>query len=72
MSGAGSIKYDGSDEHNIYEIKTTGKGSFILKAKDLQDSFKYANKQDKTMVWVIEFLEHDLVVYVFPSRTFEI
>lgn len=63
-SGAGSIKEDGSDDHNLYEIKNTRKKSFSLKALDLRTSFKRAVQQGKRSVWIIDFDDESFVAEV--------
>lgn len=54
MSGAGSIKEDGSDDHTLYEVKDARK-SFTLNAKDLHATLVRAARQGKQGVWLIHF-----------------
>jgi len=60
MSGAGNIKYDGmrkaveENEASIIEVKKSDK-SFTLKSDDLLKSLRYAQKQNKEVVWHIKF-----------------
>lgn len=63
MSGAGSIKEDGSDEHCLYEVKLTRK-SFSLKGSDLLKTLVRAVRQGKMGVWLIYFSDHDLTAEI--------
>lgn len=60
MSGAGNIKYDGmrkavvENEASIIEVKKVDK-NFTLKADDLLKSLRYAQAQNKEVVWHIKF-----------------
>lgn len=63
-SGAGSIKEDGSDDLNLYEVKNTKKKSFSLKALDLRASFNRACRQGKRSVWLIDFDDENYVAEI--------
>ncbi len=63
MSGAGSIKEDGSDDHNLYEVKLANK-SFTLKSKDLVKTLVRAIRQGKQGVWLIHFDDDDLTAEI--------
>lgn len=71
MSGAGSIKDDGSThtvgaellEDEVFEIKDCVK-SFRLSAKDLRKSFVNAVRQGKTSVWLIYFTDQNFTAEV--------
>lgn len=54
MSGAGSIKEDGSTDDELFEIKDANK-SFTLAGAELLQSFKRAMQQEKEAVWIIRF-----------------
>lgn len=56
-SGALSIKYDGSTEHSIVEMKDASK-SYAMTAKYVGDLFKHASKQSKDAILIIQFPEH--------------
>ena len=58
-SGAGKIKYDGSDDDCVMEVKDAAK-SFTLNRTYLESLFKNAARQGKEAVLVVEF--PDLVV----------
>ena len=64
-SGAGSIKFDGSDEERVVEVKDAAK-SYTLNRTYLDSIFKYAAKQGKAAVLIIEF--PDLVVEATITR----
>lgn len=53
-SGAGSIKYDASDDETLVEVKDANK-SYTLNAAYLEDLFKTAARQNKTAVMVVKF-----------------
>jgi hypothetical protein len=67
-SGAGSIKEDGHDEDNLYEVKDTASKSFTLKMAELFRSYVRACRQGKTAVWIIYFSKYDIVAEVKVSR----
>lgn len=54
MSGAGSIKGDGSDENRVYEVKDANK-SFTVSLNDVITLYTQAAKRGKEGVLVIEF-----------------
>ena len=60
MSGAGNIKYDGlrkavvENEASIIEVKKVDK-NFTLKSDELLKSLRYAQAQNKEVVWHIKF-----------------
>jgi len=60
MSGAGGIKYDGirkavkEEEASIIEVKDANK-SFTLKGDELLKSLRYAQKQNKEILWHVKF-----------------
>ena len=56
MSGAGSIKYDGSDRETIAEVKDANQ-SFTLKGKELGESYRHAVREGKEAVWLIKFAD---------------
>lgn len=58
-SGAGKIKYDGSNDDCVMEIKDAAK-SFTLNRVYLDSLFKAAARQGKEAVLIVEF--PDLVV----------
>lgn len=58
-SGSGKIKYDGSDDDCVMEIKDAAK-SFTLNRTYLMALFKNAARQGKEAVLIVEF--PDLVV----------
>ena len=72
MSGAGNIKYDGmrkaieENEASIIEVKKVDK-SFTLKSDDLLKSLRYAQKQNKEVVWHIKF-GNNLVAEVWLTK----
>lgn len=53
-SGAGSIKFDGSDDDTVMEVKDAER-SFTLNRSYLMSLFKYAARQGKDAVLVVEF-----------------
>lgn len=53
-SGAGSIKYDGSTQEEVIEVKDAVK-SFTLNRDYLMSLFKHAARQSKQAVLVVEF-----------------
>jgi len=53
-SGAGRIKFDGSDDETVIEVKDARK-SFTLNAAYLLDLFKVAARQGKSAVLVVNF-----------------
>lgn len=57
-SGAGKIKDDGSDDHNLYEVKLCRK-SFRLDVKDLKALVVRAVRQNKNGVMLIVFDDGD-------------
>lgn len=63
MSGAGSIKEDGSDAHNLYEVKLANK-SFSLSAKDLKKTLVRAIRQGKQGVWLVYFSDADITAEI--------
>jgi hypothetical protein len=63
MSGAGSIKYDGSDEDTVYEIKDANK-VFPLDGKYLRDGFHHAARQSKDFVLVVYFTDSEVTAYI--------
>jgi hypothetical protein len=56
MSGAGSIRFDGSDREELVEVKDAVK-SFTLKATLLRDLRKHAARQGKEPLLLIKFPE---------------
>ena len=58
-SGAGKIKYDGSNDDCVMEVKDASK-SFTLNRTYLESLFKNAARQGKEAVLIVEF--PDLVV----------
>ena len=64
-SGAGKIKYDGSDEDRVVEVKDAAK-SFTLNRTYLDALFKNAAKQSKQAVLIVEF--PDLTVEAIITR----
>lgn len=63
MSGAGSIKEDGSDEHLLYEVKDARK-TFSLKASELKGTFVRAARQGKMGVWLVYFSDCDVTAEI--------
>ena len=53
-SGAGSIKYDGSREDAVIEVKDAER-SFSLSRKYLMSLFKNAARQSKDAMLIVEF-----------------
>lgn len=53
-SGAGRIKYDGSTEDAVIEVKDASR-SFALNGADLLAAWTIATRQGKDSVWVIRF-----------------
>ena len=66
-SGAGKIKYDGSDDEAVYEVKDMSK-SFTLVAADLFASFVHASRQGKRMVWLVYFRKYDITAVIEIKR----
>lgn len=66
-SGAGKIKYDGSDDDTVYEVKDMTK-SFSLIAADLYASFVHASRQGKRMVWMVYFRAYDITAIIEIKR----
>lgn len=60
-SGAGPIKDDGSDDHNLYEVKDARR-SFTLKAADLKGLMLRAIRQGRNGVMLIYFSDSDMTV----------
>lgn len=54
MSGAGSIKFDGSDEETLYEVKDAPT-QYTLKSDELKSLWKQAMRQGKDPVFIIQF-----------------
>jgi len=65
MSGAGSIKWDGSDENTLVEVKTADK-SHTLNRAYLASLFTQAARQGKDAMLIVEF--PDLVVEARITR----
>lgn len=53
-SGAGRIKYDGSDDDEVIEVKDAAKG-FRLVGRDLLQFHQHAAREGKDAVWYITF-----------------
>lgn len=64
-SGAGKIKFDGSDEDCVMEVKDASK-SYTLNRTYLESLFKTAAKQGKEAILIVEF--PDLIVEAKISR----
>lgn len=64
-SGAGKIKYDGSNEDCVMEVKDAAK-SYTLNRTYLDSLFKNAARQGKEAVLIVEF--PDLVVEARITR----
>ena len=64
-SGAGKIKYDGSNDECVMEVKDAAK-SFTLNRTYLDSLFKNAARQGKEAVLIVEF--PDLVVEARITR----
>jgi len=62
-SGAGHVKWDGSDEDFLYEIKDTRK-SFSLTGSLLRSLFRDAVRQGKQPRLLVRFSEYDLVAEI--------
>ena len=62
-SGAGSIKWDGSDEDFLYEVKTTRR-SFTMNGAMLAKMFRDAVQQGKQPKLLVRFTDYDLVADV--------
>lgn len=54
MSGAGSIKADGSDEQHLYEHKDANK-SYTMKAQEIEDLARTAYRQGLDPVFIVQF-----------------
>ena len=54
MSGAGSIKADGSTDDEVIEWKDANK-SYTLKAADLEELRRHAIRQGKDGLFIIQF-----------------
>ena len=54
MSGAGSIKADGHDKDNLYEIKTANK-THTITGDALSKLFVWAAQQEKDAVYIVKF-----------------
>ena len=69
MSGAGSIKYDGSTDSIEYEIKDANE-KFTLDGAQLRASFSHAASQGKQSVWVVHFTDAniDAIIALSPSK----
>lgn len=65
MSGAGSIKWDGSDENTLAEVKTADR-SHTLNRAYLNSLFTQAARQGKDAMLIVEF--PDLVVEARITR----
>lgn len=61
MSGAGRIKYDGSTEADLVEVKDANK-SHTLKASLLNDLRVKATRQGKDAVYIVTFQDPSLYV----------
>jgi hypothetical protein len=59
MSGAGRIKFDGSDDDWLYEVKDANK-SFALSSQLLYDLYMAAIRQRKSPMLLIYFREHNI------------
>lgn len=59
MSGAGSIKSDGSSEIELIEVKDANK-THTLNANDLFTLYRWAVQQDKEAVYVVQFKEKNI------------
>ncbi len=66
MSGAGSIKYDGSDEEHVYEIKDA-EVAYVLQGKYLRDGFQQAARQSKRFVLVVHFVDADVTARIHTT-----
>ena len=63
MSGAGTVKFDGSDDDYIFEVKNTRR-SFSLSGQLLANMFRLASRQGKQPKLLIRFSDFDLVAEV--------
>lgn len=54
MSGAGSIKQDGSTDTEVFEIKDANR-TFMLSGAELLVGYLGAVRQGKDSVWIIKF-----------------
>lgn len=72
MSGAGSIKDDGSDDEHVYEIKDARR-SHTLIAAALKGLLVRAIRQGKQPVYVVYFSDDDLTIEcrVIPGRRYK-
>lgn len=59
-SGAGSIKYDASDDETLVEVKDANK-SYTISAAYVEDLFRVATRQGKQAVLVIKF-GNDIII----------
>jgi hypothetical protein len=67
MSGAGSIKWDGSTEDSLLEIKSA-KVTHSIKGKMLRDLLADANKQGKDALYIIHFEDADVTLTGIITR----
>lgn len=68
MSGAGSIKADGSDDDYLYEIKDANV-SYTMNAYDLATLHHQAVIQGKTPRMIIKFVINDMVACITLTRS---
>ena len=60
-SGAGSIKWDASNDDEIFEYKDVAK-SHTLKGELLEALFRDAMQQGKKPVYIVTFKNHNIIV----------
>lgn len=63
MSGAGSIKYDGSDADTVYEIKDAKIG-YVLRGDYIREAFERCARQSKDFVLVVYFADSEVTAYI--------
>lgn len=68
LSGAGIDKEDGKSETIIAQLKSTAKDSYILKVSDLKILFENATITHKIPLFLIDFMEHNLLLCCFKKE----
>jgi hypothetical protein len=63
MSGAGSIKYDGSDEDTVWEIKDA-EISYVLRGDFLREGLESSARQSKEFMMVVHFADSEVTAYI--------
>jgi hypothetical protein len=67
MSGAGSIKDDGSTDDELIEVKQV-KRSHTMQGRDLNTLFRRATEQGKEAVYIVHYIDNNITAEVRLRR----